>query len=1285
MADNTVDSIILEISATSDKADGVFGKNIRFLKSLKEVTESIDINKLIAVRDMFSSFKVTGDSMKQAGDGMRSVESAAKSLTKIDSAKLQEVANAVEKIGAGLGNLGSNNKVSIRIDANGIQEAIKPLENVQLSPESTANMTAAAQNVVAISEQVHNAMESAAQSAERLSAAEDRTAASGKVAAAAQQEFSGALSQTNTSSANAQIQALISKINEYKATISGMESGKQLFDSQSYEEAVKGLARVQEQFKQYQESVKDAPKSMEDVAKSIKSIGDAAGKCGLGTFSSLLNSIAAMLPTIEMGGMAANAGFQSMAVGLQAVQSAIPIIGIILTLISAIVNAVNAAANKIKTVFGKINAGFKTVVNKIRVGITKMMNTLGEWKNKFLEMFGVQEHSFESLGKKLKSLTRLFTFMALRRIITKIFEGATEGFQNLAKYSKIYGTEFNNNVSLLYSDLKWFGNSVATVFEPILNYVTPVLDMLITKLVEATRALAQFFSALTGKSYYTKAIRNWQDYADSIKSAVKAIKDYTIGIDELNILNDRSGSGSGANEIDPGDMFETEEVESKYKSLVDTIKNAWKNADFFALGRILGDKLENALKGISWAGIKGTLRDVAKSIATFLNGFIETPGLFTAIGETIAQALNSAFEFVNSAVENFRWLSLGNAISNLITGALDTVDWPLIRNTISEIASGLATAINAAMQTEELWVKIGTALANIANAAILFAKTGILGLDWTSLGRAVGILLGNALTGIDYKGIGESFANFINGIFTAALSFSEVFPWTEVANEFAEGINSALSNLNWNTIEAGFKTICAGLGKSFSSVIKKIDWKEAGKALGKGINTLIQGIGSFITSIDPVAFGNSIADFINGAFEAFNSKDAVDTINSIIKWLKTTFETVIKEVDWKEVFNDLGTLLAGIDWYDIFTLCFEAIAGVWTFKNIFKNVAFHVIGTDIVLGIQKGILETIAGIGVWLKENFFDPIVDAVKDLFGIHSPSTVFEDIGENVVQGFINGISDFIESCKQTITDWAQNIKDWFSGSSFGNINLETWATYAGDIVSGFKDKIGNSYKTTKNNITTWASSVKTWFTDKCSSSTFYDAASDVISGFKNGIGELYSTCKDSIQSWASSVVGWFKGKLDINSPSKVFSELGSFTVAGFNKGLSESGKSTKGIVQHWADSFSDVQTGFKVGVDTSALKNYQNNYGTDFATGTISARIQQEITAAGRTTIQNDSSFMNDLFRQAIREELQPILSAMAGDVKRQADKEEQTNVYIGNRAITDAVTTQQSANGFRFRPT
>ena len=131
MADKKVDSILLEISATTDKAGGEVSKTIKDLKSLKKVTEGIDTNKLESFRDAFKGFATVSDGLKKTGDGMRSVSSAIRSMSKVDSTKLNEISEAVNKIGVGLGNLGSNNKISIRIDSDGIDKAVKPLQEAQ--------------------------------------------------------------------------------------------------------------------------------------------------------------------------------------------------------------------------------------------------------------------------------------------------------------------------------------------------------------------------------------------------------------------------------------------------------------------------------------------------------------------------------------------------------------------------------------------------------------------------------------------------------------------------------------------------------------------------------------------------------------------------------------------------------------------------------------------------------------------------------------------------------------------------------------------------------------------------------------------------------------------------------------------------------------------------------------------------------------------------------------------------------------------------------------------------
>jgi hypothetical protein len=64
------------------------------------------------------------------------------------------------------------------------------------------------------------------------------------------------------------------------------------------------------------------------------------------------------------------------------------------------------------------------------------------------------------------------------------------------------------------------------------------------------------------------------------------------------------------------------------------------------------------------------------------------------------------------------------------------------------------------------------------------------------------------------------------------------------------------------------------------------------------------------------------------------------------------------------------------------------------------------LGRSAVSSLLSGISAAIAGIGSWIKAHVVDPVVNAVKHWFGIHSPSSVMAEVGHNVTAGFIEGI---------------------------------------------------------------------------------------------------------------------------------------------------------------------------------------------------------------------------------------------------------------------------------------
>jgi len=65
------------------------------------------------------------------------------------------------------------------------------------------------------------------------------------------------------------------------------------------------------------------------------------------------------------------------------------------------------------------------------------------------------------------------------------------------------------------------------------------------------------------------------------------------------------------------------------------------------------------------------------------------------------------------------------------------------------------------------------------------------------------------------------------------------------------------------------------------------------------------------------------------------------------------------------------------------------------------------LGGQMVAGLLSGITGAMRGIAGWVNRVIVQPIVGAVKRFFGIHSPSTVMEGVGGNLVAGLFSGLA--------------------------------------------------------------------------------------------------------------------------------------------------------------------------------------------------------------------------------------------------------------------------------------
>jgi len=429
-------------------------------------------------------------------------------------------------------------------------------------------------------------------------------------------------------------------------------------------------------------------------------------------------------------------------------------------------------------------------------GVKEKLKGIGDSAKKSVSGMRSAKKEANALVRAFGLLGTMLKFTAATMIISAAMQGAAEGFKNLSQYSD----RTNRDLSQLMSALTQLKNSFAAAFAPVLSVVGPILSKLIGWLSSAMNALAHFFAALTGQSKVVVAKKVNQDFASSVadtgsaadeaKKKAEKYKKTLVGFDQINKLdepdeNKGSGdSGGSGGDLSPGDMFETVEIDNKWANWADKFKEAWAKADFTEIGAMVGEKLNKALESIPWDKIKATSAKIAKSIATFLNGFIAATD-WALVGGTLAEALNTVIEFVYTFVTTFDWKKFGVAIGTAINGFFAKLDLAKAGKTLSEAVKGvLDTAINAVETID--WRQIGQKVADF-----------ICNIDWIGIGKKIITFLGNAIVGgLNLLGgfvdrMGEWLANYVSSV----RIFVDMGDWAKTILEWTGKIIVALGNL----------------------------------------------------------------------------------------------------------------------------------------------------------------------------------------------------------------------------------------------------------------------------------------------------------------------------------------------------------------------------------------------------------------------------------------------------------------------------------------------------------
>ncbi len=267
------------------------------------------------------------------------------------------------------------------------------------------------------------------------------------------------------------------------------------------------------------------------------------------------------------------------------------------------------------------------------------------------------------------------------------------------------------------------------------------------------------------------------------------------------------------------------------------------------------------------------------------------------------------------------------------------------------------------------------------------------------------------------------------------------------------GSSSNDSSINYDAIDTS--QLDTGTMKKFQEILDKVkDTIEkvspAFKNLyEKGIKPVIDWLGGKVK--DAFAFLGQQFEKLGNWF--VDNKDKIskfgDSLSKLWGWLEP-----ILNAAWDTLKNTLSGIFDGF--LNSCSVALDVVSGVIDlivslFTGDWEGVKQA--GEDIINGLWEGLKNA------WettkkVFSNLWNGFIDIVKAIFGIHSPSTVFSDIGTNIIEGLKNGIIAVWENLTSAVKEKLDKLKTTFTDKL--TTAKESAIKKFAEIKDGIKEKL-------------------------------------------------------------------------------------------------------------------------------------------------------------------------------------------------------------------------------------
>ena len=301
-----------------------------------------------------------------------------------------------------------------------------------------------------------------------------------------------------------------------------------------------------------------------------------------------------------------------------------------------------------------------------------------------------------------------------------------------------------------------------------------------------------------------------------------------------------------------------------------------------------------------------------------------------------------------------------------------------------------------------------------------------------------------------------------------------------------------------------------GLVDSITEFVDKCI-KAFQKFMDNGGREFVNNLGDILAIVIDLAaeLGSGIIDIITGFMDSWVGQELIEGVAQALKWVTDKLVGLSDAFDVvKDIFRNIVDIIVGI-----FEGDGEKVGRAFAdlIKNAFKLTGellqwLFDLGLDLVKGLIKGIC-ALPGL-LWDAVQFlFDTIVGFFKELFGIHSPSTVFAELGGFLIEGLVNGITGAIK----LITDAFKKIGDTILGAAKDIV--KTVSEKFKETKEAIKEKLNEAKEVVSEK---WKD-IKQTISEKAKES--YEVAKENWTNIKQTVSEKTKEAYDSIkENWAN-----------------------------------------------------------------------------------------------------------------------------------------------------------------------